>query len=167
MIRESGIARVLAGVALSAVCAAAIAGCGGGSATSSEPTVHYGKGKSARISTGTPTEGPEVLATEWGYSLYVFSKDAPGSGKSACYGRCEKTWRPLITSARPEVWEEKWFPQGPLEAIERTDGRLQVTYKGRPLYRYRYDSSPDSKGLGKEEFGGKWFMILPSGKLLG
>ena len=38
---------------------------------------------------------------------------------------------------------------GPLATIDRADGRVQVTYAGRPLYLYSLDTGPDmTKGNG-------------------
>ena len=47
---------------------------------------------------------------------------------------------------------------------ERRDGATQVTYKGAPLYYYEDDKQPgDITGQGKEEFGGKWYLVSPAG----
>lgn len=145
-----------------------LSGCGGDSetATSAEPPVHYGKGKSAHLSTGTPEEhNGKVLVSRWGYTLYVFTKDVPYSGKSACNGRCAHLWPPLITVGPPKRLPEKSVAISKLGALERNDGRLQVTYEGHPLYKYSGDYSAESSGIGKRAFGGRWLVIQPTGQL--
>jgi predicted lipoprotein with Yx(FWY)xxD motif len=163
-----GIAKRLAASALASIaCAALAAGCGGGdSATSAEPPVHYGKGEAAGLSTGTPGEhNGKVLVSRWGFTLYAFDKDVPGSGKSACYGACARTWTPYLTSARPEVLPEKHVAASKLGAIKRKDKGLQVTYDGHPLYIYKGDYSGEATGIGKRSFGGEWLVVQPSGQL--
>jgi predicted lipoprotein with Yx(FWY)xxD motif len=159
--------RALAWAAAPVACASLAVGCGGGDAgTAAEPPVHYGKGKSAHLSTGTPEAHiGKVLVSRWGYTLYAFTKDVPFSGKSACYGRCAHVWPPLITVGPPTRLPEKDVAVGKLGAIKRKDGRLQVTYDGHPLYKYKNDYSAESSGIGKRAFGGRWLVIQPTGKL--
>jgi predicted lipoprotein with Yx(FWY)xxD motif len=147
--------------------ATALMGCGdGGSTETATSAVDFGKGPSARISTGTPdSRTSEVLVSERGYTLYVFDEDVPDSGKSACYGPCERQWRPLATVGPPEVWEEARLASRLLGAIERKDGRLQVTYDGRPLYLASGNLSLGSAGAGEKAFGGEWLLIQPGGQL--
>lgn len=150
-----------------AACASIASGCGGSDATTqTEPPVKYGKNKSARLSTGTPgSHRGKILVSSWGYTLYVFTKDVPFSGKSACYGRCAHTWPPLITVGPPTRLPEKSVAVAKLGALERKDGRLQVTYEGHPLYKYSGDYSGEASGIGKRAFGGRWLVIQPTGKL--
>jgi predicted lipoprotein with Yx(FWY)xxD motif len=100
-----------------------------------------------------------ILFDKRGFVLYAFTSDKVG-GKSTCYGACAKAWPPYIVKGAP--------PQGPkLGTTRRRDGKLQVTYAGRPLYYYVGDSQP---GLilcqNVEEYGGLWLVIRPSGKLV-
>ena len=51
--------------------------------------------------------------------------------------------------------------------IRRADGRLQVTYGGRPLYYYVGDRQPGQVLCQNvEEFGGLWLVVRPSGRLV-
>ena len=54
-----------------------------------------------------------------------------------------------------------------LGTTRRTNGKLQVTYNGHPLYRY----SPDTKagqinGEGADQFGGRWYIVGTNGKAI-
>ena len=92
-----------------------------------------------------------------GFVLYAFTKDA--KGKSACYGACAKAWPPYLV---------KTAPKGRLlGATRRKDGKLQVTYAGRPLYYYVGDTQPRQiLCQNVSEFGGLWLVVRPSGKLV-
>jgi hypothetical protein len=51
-----------------------------------------------------------------------------------------------------------------LGTITRSDGTKQVTYDGHPLYYYVGDSGPGTaSGQGSDQFGGKWWLIAPTG----
>ena len=50
--------------------------------------------KVIRTSAGT------VLASSRGLTLYYFTEDKPGSGRSACTGSCAKAWPPLAAPVR-------------------------------------------------------------------
>ena len=76
--------------------------------------------------------GAQVLTNANGLTLYWFAPDTPG--KSACYGSCAQYWPPLkgpVTGTGIA---------GTFGTIKRTDGTLQATYNGRPLYTYIADS---------------------------
>src|SRR3569623_1408178 len=53
-----------------------------------------------------------------GMTLYVFDKDAAGSGKSACNGDCATNWPPLMATAGDKA-------SGDYSIITRDDGRRQ------------------------------------------
>ena len=105
----------------------------------------------------------KVLYDGRGFVVYAFTRD---HGRSACYGACAKAWPPYFA------------PKGTLTAgagargsllgtVKRTNGRRQVTYAGRPLYYYVGDTKP-RQILCQDvlEYGGRWLIVRPSGKLV-
>jgi Secreted repeat of unknown function len=49
-------------------------------------------------------------------------------------------------------------------ATTARSGGKQVTYNGHPLYRFAGDQKPgDTSGQGINAFGGKWYVLSPSG----
>jgi predicted lipoprotein with Yx(FWY)xxD motif len=107
-----------------------------------------------------------VLANVRGYSLYMFAKDKQG-GKSTCYSQCAKVWPPLLTSTKPVAIKGSGVNSKLLGTTRRTDGKLEVTYNGWPLYRYAPDTNPgDITGEGANQFGAKWYLMSTAGKIL-
>ena len=52
-----------------------------------------------------------------------------------------------------------------LGTTKRTDGTLQVTYKGHPLYYFVQDKKAgDTTGEGIDGFGAEWYVVGPYGK---
>ena len=86
-------------------------------------------------------------------TLYVFDKDAAGSGKSVCNGGCAANWPPLMAPANAA-------PIGDWSVTTRDDGSKQWAYKGRPLYHWAKDTKPgDMTGDGKMD--GAWKVAKP------
>jgi predicted lipoprotein with Yx(FWY)xxD motif len=86
-----------------------------------------------------------ILVTARGRTLYRL--DGERRGRFLCTSdSCLATWPPLILKrgARP-------VGVARLGSVERPDGRRQVTYKGRPLYRFAFDTA-------KGEVGGEGFV---------
>ena len=53
---------------------------------------------------------------------------------------------------------------GKLATIKRSDGSVQATYNGRPLYTYVADTAPgQAKGNGLNLNGGVWHEVTASG----
>lgn len=69
-----------------------------------------------------------MLTNVDGMTLYVFDKDAAGSGKSACNGACATNWPPLKATPGDKAG-------GDYSIITRDDGSRQWACKGKPLYR--------------------------------
>jgi len=85
-------------------------------------------------------------------TLYVFDKDAAGSGKSACNGPCAKNWPPLAATDGTK-------PGADWTAIVRDDGSQQWAYKGKPVYFWVKDQKPgDRTGEG---VNGAWHVAKP------
>jgi len=90
-----------------------------------------------------------------GYALYAFTRDGDGA-RSRCTGACAKAWPPYVVTRRPGGRL--------LGAIRRADGRLQVTYAGKPLYHYVGERRPGQiLCQNVREFGGLWLVVRPSG----
>ncbi len=104
--------------------------------------------KVERTSAGT------VLASSGGLTLYYYTEDKPGSGKSACTGSCASAWPPLAAPVRAPAGAR--LP-GPLGMITRPGGFRQVTINGYPIYTYAGDKAPgQATGNG---VGGVWHVI--------
>ena len=82
------------------------------------------------IINSTPA-GP-VFADPKGYTLYVTERDSEPV-TSTCGGPCATQWPPLRAGANPK-------PFGDWALVPRDDGSPQWAYKGRPLYRYRWEA---------------------------
>lgn len=93
-----------------------------------------------------------VLTNSAGMTLYIFDKDAAGSGKSVCNGPCAANWPPLMAAADAK-------PSGDYTLITRDDGGKQWAYKGKPLYLWIKDTKPgDKTGDG---FNNVWRVVRP------
>jgi predicted lipoprotein with Yx(FWY)xxD motif len=102
----------------------------------------------------------KVLVDSRGRTLYLFRKDA--RRKSRCGAACASAWPPLTTKARPRA--AAGVRARRLGSIRRRDGSRQVTYFGRPLYRFIGDGAPgDTNGQGLKEFGARWYAVKASG----
>lgn len=106
----------------------------------------------------TTIHGVSVLTNSGGRTLYWFERDTPS--RSNCYGDCAAYWPPVTGSptAGAGVTLSK------LGTIRRTDGTLQVTYNGHPLYTYLGDSGPDqANGNNVNLNGGVWHEVTATG----
>ena len=80
-----------------------------------------------------------MLASSRGLTLYYYTEDKPGSGKSVCTGSCASAWPPLAAPVRAPAGVR--LP-GPLGMITRPGGLRQVTINGYPIYTYAGDKAP-------------------------
>ncbi len=138
---------------------------------------------------GVATVGSEIspsgvalgtTTTSGGRTLYMLSYDPPGSSYgypgtssngpavSTCTRACSAVWPPLLTTGRPAA--------GPgvnsrlIGTVRRSDGTLQVTYAGWPVYLYFVDLAPGG-GAGKYNgqylldnmADGVWYEVAPQG----
>jgi predicted lipoprotein with Yx(FWY)xxD motif len=117
--------------------------------------------RAAKVGTAKTAIGT-VIVNGQGRTLYMFAADK--HGKSACYGQCAHYWPPLLTSGKPTAG--KGAKASLLGTTRRKDGKLQVTYNGRPLYRYISDATVgQTNGQGLNLSGGLWWAISPNGTL--
>ncbi len=81
-----------------------------------------------------------VLLPDGTFPVYTLSTDRRGTGRrSACQASCATVyWPPVLTSGRPIAGPG--VDQSALGTIVRPDGTHQVTYNGRPLYKFENDA---------------------------
>jgi predicted lipoprotein with Yx(FWY)xxD motif len=123
---------------------------GGGSSSSSPAAATAGSLKTATIG------GVTVLTNAAGFTLYSFAPDTPTT--SHCNGTCAQNWPPVPGPATaPGV-------TGTFAAIKRSDGSVQCTFDGHPLYTFAGDTAPgQAKGNGLNVAGGLWHEVTTSG----
>jgi predicted lipoprotein with Yx(FWY)xxD motif len=103
-----------------------------------------------------------ALSDRRGFAVYRFTHDRKAA--STCYGACATAWPPYLVSRRLARGSAYG---GLVGTIRRTDGRLQVTYAGHPLYYYAGDLRPGQVLCqGVTEFGGGWYVVAPIGNLI-
>jgi predicted lipoprotein with Yx(FWY)xxD motif len=100
------------------------------------------------------TKAGTVLAGRKGLTLYYYTEDKPGSGKSMCTDGCASAWPPLAAPVKAPAGVR--LP-GRIGMITRPDGTRQVTINGYPVYYYAGDKAPGQvTGNGA---GGTWHVI--------
>jgi len=123
---------------------------------------------SPEASSSAPAEEPVLAAADSdlgdivvdgeGMTVYVFDKDTPGSGTSACTGGCLEAWPAVVADSDSPTVEGV---SGEVGTITRDDGTLQVTLEGYPLYLWKDDTAPgDTTGQGVQ---GVWWVVTPDG----
>lgn len=101
-----------------------------------------------------------VIADRRGEAFYLFDKEK--GKRSRCYGACAKAWPPVLTRGRPRAG--RGAKRRLLGVTRRRGGRLQVTYRGHPLYYYKDDEPGTILCHDVDEFGGLWLVVRPNGR---
>ncbi|HEX6680411.1 MAG TPA: hypothetical protein VF063_07175 [Gaiellaceae bacterium] len=113
----------------------------------------------AIVKIGQSSLGP-ILVNSHGRTLYLWAHDK--HHKSTCYGACAVYWPPLTTKGKPRAIGGA--RKALLGTTRRRDGRMQVTYRGHPLYRFSGDTKAgDTSGEGLTDFGGRWDPVSAAG----
>lgn len=111
----------------------------------------------AALALGTAqTDLGEILVDGNGMTLYMFTNDSPNM--SACEGQCLVNWPPLL--GEPTAGEGA--DDSKLGSFARSDGSMQASYNGWPLYYWKDDAAPgDTTGQG---VGGVWYVLDRDGE---
>lgn len=110
---------------------------------------------------GKDSKFGRILFDANGQVVYVFEIDA--RNRSACTrAECVKAWPPVLTREPPSAGAGA--DTNLLGTIRRSDGRLQVTYNGRPLYFYEHESPGEIKCHNVDLHGGLWWVVTPRGE---
>jgi predicted lipoprotein with Yx(FWY)xxD motif len=171
--KEERVARL---ALLALVAAAAIAGCGdedgsegaGDAATPAETTAKpeesagggakpSGEGATVKV---VDSQFGRILADRKGQAYYLFDKEK--GARSECYADCATAWPPVITRGTPKAGSGA--RANLVGTTRRRDGKLQVTYRGRPLYYYEDDSPGRVLCHNVNEFGGLWLVVRATGR---
>lgn len=147
-----------------------IAGCGSSSSTTSAKPA-AATVQSSSTAAGAPSSSNAALVTTkqnklgtvlaYGpkrLTVYLFERDS--GPHSTCTGACAMAWPPV--TGKPSA--QGGAVAADLGTTKRADGKLQVTYKGHPLYVFEKDKdSGDAYGQGVNAFGAEWYVLAPSG----
>jgi predicted lipoprotein with Yx(FWY)xxD motif len=102
----------------------------------------------------------QILVDGNGMTVYLFVADTGTS--STCYTSCATIWPPVLTTGSPHAGTGATASL--LGTTTRTDGKIEVTYAGHPLYYFVQDKAPgDTTGQGVNGFGGLWWVLSPAG----
>ena len=104
--------------------------------------------------------GPYLVGAD-GMSLYLFLNDS--ENMSACYDRCAENWPPLLVEG--ELGAGEGVDASLLGTTERTDGAVQATYNGWPLYYWVNDEAPGD--ITGQDVGEVWYLLSPAGEQIG
>lgn len=106
------------------------------------------------------TLGP-YLVNATGFTLYYFEPDIVGNTTSPpvskCTQSCTTLWPPFYAST---ISVPPGLNSSSFSSFTRSDGTMQSTYMGHPLYTYLEDTAPgQTKGQGVNEYGGLWYVV--------
>lgn len=102
-----------------------------------------------------------VLVDARGRTVYAYTADR--MGRSVCYGACAGVWPPLLSKTRKPALA-KGVRRALVGITKRKDGKLQITYRGHPLYTFSGDTKAGQvKGQGYRHV---WYALAANGKLI-
>jgi predicted lipoprotein with Yx(FWY)xxD motif len=145
-------------VAFALGAAALVAACGGSSSAASASPSPGPAGE--KIAVATNAKLGQILVDQSGMTVYLFVADTGTS--STCYTQCATIWPPVLTTGAPQAGAGAQASL--LGTTTRTDGKVEVTYAGHPLYYFIQDKAAgDAKGQAINGFGGLWWVLSPAG----
>jgi predicted lipoprotein with Yx(FWY)xxD motif len=118
-------------------------------ASAGTTTVSIGSASNAKL-------GEQVVVSSQGRTLYTLSGETAGHLKCKT-SECLKFWPPVTVPSRTTKLKLGGGVHGKLAIMRRSNGMLQVTLRGVPLYRFLKDTAKGQvNGQGIESFGGTW-----------
>jgi predicted lipoprotein with Yx(FWY)xxD motif len=126
-----------------------------------------GKTSGATRRTGTSvvlgdSQFGQILFDSKRQAIYIFERDE--TNESNCYGDCAEAWPPVFTDGKPRGG--KGIDRSLLGTTKRRDGKLQVTYAGKPLYYYAHEGAGEVKCHNVNLNGGFWWVLGADGERL-
>lgn len=116
-----------------------------------------------------PKQGTEIIVgdSEFGQMLFddrdqaIYLFDIESTDEPRCYDDCAKAWPPVLTEGDPVAGAK--VEASLLGTTKRTDGTVQVTYGGHPLYYYAHEAPGEVKCHNVFLNGGNWYVVKPNG----
>jgi predicted lipoprotein with Yx(FWY)xxD motif len=149
--------------------AALLAGCGSSAKpqTGSPPATAAAATSGTSVANTASAAGVTLAASHYGKvlfdsghrALYLFAADTGST--STCYGACAKVWPPLLTHGTPTAGPG--LTASLLGVTRRSDGSMQVTYAGHPLYYFSGDHGSGIACQDANSQGGFWYVVNPDG----
>jgi predicted lipoprotein with Yx(FWY)xxD motif len=103
------------------------------------------------------------LVTDRGRAVYLFTADEGDT--SACDETCAINWPPVAVESVDAMQTASEIDPSLLATIERTEGTVQLTYNGHPLYYFVRDAPMgEPQGHEIESYGGEWYLVTPAGE---
>jgi predicted lipoprotein with Yx(FWY)xxD motif len=146
--------------------AALLAGCSSSGTSIQTPyastTTSLEHGSYTEVKAGHVSGLGSVVVDGKGITLYMYATDVRGQ-PSRCYGICATQWPPYVLprgTTKPTAGPG--IETGLLGTVARSDGQLQVTYNGWPLYFWPPDTNPGmATGQHLTNAGGLWYVVDP------
>src|SRR5690348_8097096 len=139
-------------IALVSIVALLGAGCGSTSSSGAPNAAGSPSASSAGSTVAVASDAKlgQILVDGKGMTVYLFVADT--GTQSTCYSSCAAIWPPVLTSGAPQA--DSGAQASLLGTTTRTDGKVEVTYGGHPLYYFIKDKKPgDTTGQGVNGFG--------------
>jgi predicted lipoprotein with Yx(FWY)xxD motif len=141
-----------------AIAVAIIFATSGGSAR----TVHRAVTPVSTIAVKQTSLG-KTLTDGKGRTLYLFLGDKRNVSRLSAAGRA--VWPPVTVKTKVDSVGQ--LVRSEVGTIRGTNGTLQATYFGHPLYYFLGDHQPgQTRGQGLNEFGARWYVLAPTGKAI-
>jgi predicted lipoprotein with Yx(FWY)xxD motif len=122
------------------------------------------KPRGTTIKLGSTSVG-KILTKSSGFTIYMFTRDKKNKDSCVKVSGCIDIWPPVTTKAKPIAG--RGVKSSLLGTIKLPNGKLQVTYNGKPLYTYVADTSPrQTDYVGVRQFGGAWDAMDANGKVV-
>jgi len=136
------------------------AACGGTTSTATASPSQSSAATGTTIAVATNAKLGQTLVDGKGMTVYLFVADTGTA--STCYTSCAQVWPPVLTTGAPQAGTGAQASL--LGTTTRTDGTVEVTYAGHPLYYFLKDKvAGDTTGQGVNGFGALWWVLSPSG----
>jgi predicted lipoprotein with Yx(FWY)xxD motif len=157
-----------AALVLAVAAAVGLSACGGSSShsSSSGSGASSSAGAADTVSLKSVSGVGNVLVDSKGFALY--SPVQERTGTIMCTGSCTAIWVPLTLKKGMGSATAPSSLMSKLGTVMRPDGKTQVTFNGKPLYRFVPDGSPGkvTGNNASDQFGGRSFTwhVVSSGK---
>ena len=148
-------------VGLTACSSGADDGYGGTSAAPVDPVAATPQVGTILSANSTAKLGTVVVDGQ-GFTLYRFDKDSAKPPTSNCADECAQKWPPVLATPGTPLTVEG-VEQEAVGTINRSDGTIQLTLGGWPVYRFSGDPQPGATS-GQGNGGGEWAAVTPEGQ---